>query len=305
MSGSTAGPGAIANDGGRGTGDDRTAEELITFLRSEGAARLGHAGERTLLDHLVGTYEIVRRWNQPPRLQHAALIHSVYGTDVYGQQLLPPSRRDDVVRIAGDEAERLAYLFCVTPRDLLFAGTHLWAADLSTLPPVRVRETSDRPPATEVELDELVLLHMANLAEQARADDGSPGLWLVRLRELAELLVGRESVTIPLFVAELAAFSDTDESLARRAYQAGTAPVDDLPGEGEPSSVGGRRVSGGGRTVHLVGAPFALPGRRVGGAVVGRMRSSTISRARHGMGQASDIRGMARGRTPTRKGNGS
>lgn len=205
---------------------DGTSEELISFLRSEGAAQCSHADDRALLEHLVGTYETVRRWKQSAALQHAALLHSVYGTDVYHQQLLPVSRRRDVARIAGDEAERLAYLFCVTPRDLLFAGTHLWARDLP-LPPPRGELTSDQPPATRAELDGLVLLHMANLAEQARAEDGSPGRWLVRLRELAELLIASETVTLPLFVAELATFSEADESLARRAYRAGIAHADD------------------------------------------------------------------------------
>lgn len=204
---------------------DGTAEELISFLRSEGAARRGHGDDRALLDHLVGTYETVRRWNQPAQLQHAALIHSVYGTDVYHQQLLPGSRRQELANIVGDEAERLAYLFSVTPRDPLFAGTHLWAPDLTTPPPVG-QPTNDEPPASRAELDGLVLLHMANLAEQARAADGSPGRWLVRLRELAELLMASETVTLPLFIAELAAFSDADELLARRAYGAGIARAD-------------------------------------------------------------------------------
>jgi Aspartyl/Asparaginyl beta-hydroxylase len=226
MSGSTAGRGGIASDGGRGAGNDLTAEGLVSFLRSVGAARLGHGRDRTLLDHLIGTYEIVRRWNQPPRLQHAALIHSVYGTEVYDQRLLSLSTRDDVVRIAGDHAERLAYLFCVTRRDLLFAGTHVWAGDLPLQRPGE-RETSDEPRATRAELDGLVLLHMANLAEQAQARDGSPGRWLVRLRELAELLIGSEAVALPLFVAELAAFSETDESLTRSTYRSGIARADD------------------------------------------------------------------------------
>ena len=227
MSGSTAGPGANANDRGRVTGDDRRTERLIGFLRSEGAGRLAHGDDRTLLEHLVGTYEIVCRWNQPPRLRYAALIHSVYGTDVFHQQLLLLSRRHDVIKIAGDQAERLAYLFCVTPRDLLFAGTHVWARDLPPPSGGGERGTNDQPPTTRAELDGLVLLHMANLAEQARADDGSPGRWLVRLRELAELLIGSEAVTLPLFVAELAAFSEADESLTRRAYRTGIARAGD------------------------------------------------------------------------------
>jgi hypothetical protein len=73
-------------------------------------------------------------------------------------------------------------------------------------------------PPTRDELDALVLLHMANLAEQAHAGDGSPGRWLARVRELAELLVDSDAVTPPSFVALLGEFSDAEESLTRRAY---------------------------------------------------------------------------------------
>ncbi len=73
-------------------------------------------------------------------------------------------------------------------------------------------------PPTRDELDALVLLHMANLAEQARAADGSPGRWLARVRDLAELLLDAQAIEPPLFIAQLATLSEADESLARRAY---------------------------------------------------------------------------------------
>ena len=110
--------------------DDATAARLIAFLRSEGAEDLGHAGARPLLAHLVGTYEVVRRWGQPPVMAHAALIHSVYGTDVYAPSLLPLTRRHELISLVGEQAERLAYLFSVTPRDPLFAGTLAWLRDV-------------------------------------------------------------------------------------------------------------------------------------------------------------------------------
>lgn len=179
------------------------------------------------MDHLIGTYEIVRRWNQPVWLQHAALVHSVYGTDAYRPQLVPPSKRSDLTAVGGGRAERLAYLFSVTPRDRLLAGTHVWAPGLTTPAARSDRDPIDHPPATREELDALVLLHMANMAEQVQAQDGSPGVWLVRLRELAELLITSDTVVLPLFIAELAAFSAEDESTARRAYRAGVGEVGD------------------------------------------------------------------------------
>jgi aspartate beta-hydroxylase len=195
-------------------------ERLIAFLADEGAERSRHARRRTLLDHLVGTCEIVRRWNQPRELQYAALIHSVYGTDVYEQPLLPLPRRTELIELAGEGAERLAYLFSVIPRETLFAGTHRWARDL----PVRISGADDAP-ARRDELDALVLLHAANLAEQKTWGDA----WLVRLRRLGELLMDSDSITLPAFVAQLIDFSDADEALLQRAYAGGLTNDEDGP----------------------------------------------------------------------------
>jgi aspartate beta-hydroxylase len=196
------------------TTDDPTAEALVAFLRSEGGEALRHSGGRSLLDHLLGTYSIVRRWGQPPWLQHAALIHSVYGTDSYERRLLASEQREALAAIAGDRAERLANLFCLTPRRPLLAGTHRWARDM----PARSGGAGGGEAPTRDELDALVLLHMANLAEQARAADGSPGRWLVRLRDVAELLLDADTIVPPLFIAQLATSSEADESIARRTY---------------------------------------------------------------------------------------
>jgi Aspartyl/Asparaginyl beta-hydroxylase len=220
--------GATSRTSGPRTAEDPTGQRIVGFLRAQDADRIDHGGPQSLLDHLIGTYEIVRRWNQPERFQHAALIHSVYGTDRYHPQLLPLSSRNDLINVAGDQAERLAYLFCVTPRKLVFAGTHLWTRTVPTSSANTERSAVDQQPATRDELDGLVLVHMANLAQQARASDGAPGQWLVRLRELAELLIGSEVVTLPLFIARLAAFSEADESVTRHAYRAGIAELDDL-----------------------------------------------------------------------------
>jgi hypothetical protein len=93
-------------------------------------------------------------------------------------------RRNDVAAVAGVRAERLAYLFATTPRGPLLAGTHRWARDLPTRSIAGARESVAEPVATSEELDALVLVHMANLAEHTQAADGSPGCWLVRLSEL-------------------------------------------------------------------------------------------------------------------------
>ncbi|HEY3729432.1 MAG TPA: hypothetical protein VGL51_19805, partial [Solirubrobacteraceae bacterium] len=197
---------------------DDSAAATVAFLAEAGARQLGHRGGRSLLDHLLGTYIILRRWDQPDWLCQAGLIHSVYSTDQYRQGLLSPSRRTEVAEVAGAQAERIAYLFCVTPRRPLFAGTHLWARGLPSRAMAGAGDAAGGDPPTRDELDGLVLLHMANLAEQAHGADGRPGRWLLRVRDLAEYLIDSDTVTPPPFVAQLGAFSDADESLAHRAY---------------------------------------------------------------------------------------
>jgi aspartate beta-hydroxylase len=201
---------------------DEVAQSLIAFLRHEGAAAASHAGGQTLLDHLIGTYEIVGRWGQAVGLQHAALAHSIYGTDAYRQQLVPLSRRHEVAAIVGAEAERLSFLFSVTPRGPLLAGTYRWAPGI----PLHDGAEGEAPPTRE-ELDSLVLLHMANLADQAGAPDGSPGIWLVKLGEFAELLADSDAARLPPVFPKLAEMSAADERLARQAYQAGVSRGDD------------------------------------------------------------------------------
>ncbi len=224
--------------------DDSAAEAIIAFLRSAGAAGLNHAGVRELLDHLTGTYVILRRWRAPVWVQYGGLLHSAYGTDAYQHQLLAVSRRDEVALLAGDRAERLAYLFGTTPRGPLLAGTHRWARDMPTRS-IRGSQDSAEPDATPEELDALVLVHMANLAEQTQAADGSPGHWLVRLGELAELIAG-EQVAAPPFTARLGELSETDESLVRGAYR-------DALGEGD-------RVAGRERRLELAAAMGSVVG---------------------------------------------
>src|SRR5215469_3771624 len=93
---------------GHSNPDDRVAGQLIELLAQEGAGDVRHAHGRTLLDHLTETYAILRRWDQPVWLQHAGLIHSVYGTDRFGHQLLPAARRAELVALVGERAERIA-----------------------------------------------------------------------------------------------------------------------------------------------------------------------------------------------------
>ena len=53
-------------------------KEKIDFLKSIGADKAPH-GDRTLLDHLIGTRDKLKEMGAPEYLQDVGLFHSVYG----------------------------------------------------------------------------------------------------------------------------------------------------------------------------------------------------------------------------------
>ncbi len=152
--------------------------------------------------------------------------------------------------MAGERAERLAYLFCVTPRGPLLAG-HRWARGCAGLPRHASRPTRD-------ELDALVLLHMANL--------GRAG---ARRRRLARPLAGAPARPCGA-AASTATRSPSAVFLAapcrrhrgrrgetRRAYAQASRPE---PLTRRLPCAGGRRLPGRGGAVRLAGVGW--PGVR-------------------------------------------
>lgn len=84
--------------------------EIIAFLKSRSAEKLEHV-HGDLVEHLAGTYALVREWGNPPDVCHAALCHTVYGTDGFSATLLDVnSEREDLVRIIGSQADELDIL---------------------------------------------------------------------------------------------------------------------------------------------------------------------------------------------------
>ncbi len=190
-------------------------EAIIALLTARDAGALPHAGGRSLLEHLIGTAEVLGRWGQPDAIRRAALIHSVYGTEVYRHAIAGEGDRAELAAVAGEDAERLAYLFGVTPRRLLFAGTHRW---MKGLPGDPSRE----------ELDAVVIMHMANLAEQSQQSDGTPGRWLARVRDLAAHIFDSETIMLPPFVGHLLGLTAAAEADVRGRY------LEALTVDGEP-----------------------------------------------------------------------
>ena len=84
----------------------------IDFLESLGCFEKGHKGQ-TLLEHLLGTKEILKKWVAPEYLQDAGLFHSVYGTAYFKPQMTVD--RDKVRDLIGVQAEEIVFMFCSLP----------------------------------------------------------------------------------------------------------------------------------------------------------------------------------------------
>lgn len=91
----------------------------VHALRAVGAERTRHGGgSRSLLDHLVGTWSLLRRANEREAVQLAGLFHSIYGTNIFRVATLradDPAHRAAVQTLIGEEAESLVFLFCTCP----------------------------------------------------------------------------------------------------------------------------------------------------------------------------------------------
>jgi hypothetical protein len=88
---------------------------LIAFLQKTGTGNTAHSGS-SLMEHLVGTYDILKEWKCTESVCIAGGLHSIYGTNIFTKQSLSEKDRSMVRRKFGIEAERLAWLFGILNR---------------------------------------------------------------------------------------------------------------------------------------------------------------------------------------------
>jgi len=198
-------------------------DATAAFLFQAGASQLPHARGLTLLDHLLETRAVIRRWALPLFLQDSAALHSIYGTDVYHRQLLSIADRREVRETVGATAERLAYLFCTIPRYAFFKTVD----GCDRLPDtasftLQVEGHTELEDLSSDEISSLLVLHLANTAEQACDDAGAPGLWLSRASRRAAKLPPVSTLIPPIFSACTAIVDPESERQARASYLAGT-----------------------------------------------------------------------------------
>jgi hypothetical protein len=134
-------------------------EKRLQFLRQANTEGMPHS-DRGLLDHLLGTRQLLVEWQARPALCDAGLFHSVYGTEYYEQQALPLTMRNEVQQLIGDEAESLAWLFCMIRRESLLENP---GPDGEYR--VQHRLTDEWLPLTKIQFQDLLTLTIANTLE--------------------------------------------------------------------------------------------------------------------------------------------
>ena len=128
----------------------------LAYLREIGFAGVEHDSHVPFLSHLAGTRRLLREWGCRSALCDAGLFHSVYGTEYFDPAELATAERSDVAALIGEEAERVAWLWCTIVRDEI---------DLETLTaPSRI--TGEPILVTAAELGDLATLWAADAVEQ-------------------------------------------------------------------------------------------------------------------------------------------
>ena len=115
---------------------------------------------RGLLDHLLGTRQLLVEWEARPALCDAGLFHSVYGTEYYELKAIPLTMRHEVRQLIGEEAESLAWLFCMIRRESLYENPGQDGGFR-----VQHRVTDEWLPLTGIQFQDLLTLTIANVLE--------------------------------------------------------------------------------------------------------------------------------------------
>lgn len=143
-------------------------EKVLAFLNDYGATTALHSGGN-FLDHLKGVERILDRWGAPLDIRLAGLMHSIYGTE--GFPAISEVDRPQVEALLGEGPANLVSLFCaMDPQSLV-------ESIVGGRPALRARSRAPLK-ATQDQIDALLLIHLANTAEQ-----------LPRLRHLQDVIV--------------------------------------------------------------------------------------------------------------------
>jgi hypothetical protein len=87
---------------------DKRYEKFINFLLEKNCQNILHS-HSNFLNHLIGTFNILKKWKQPEHLCIAGMFHNIYGNNYFNPDL--NVSRKEIKNLIGDTSEELVYKF--------------------------------------------------------------------------------------------------------------------------------------------------------------------------------------------------
>jgi hypothetical protein len=109
----------------------------VDFLYNKNCHNIKHSNSN-FFNHLIGTFNILKKWKQSEDLCIAGMFHSIYGNKYFNPNL--NVTREEIKNLIGEKAENLVYKFVNCERD-------------------KINESND---------SELIILNLANSLEQKK-----------------------------------------------------------------------------------------------------------------------------------------
>ncbi len=94
-------------------------EDKLDQLMSFGASAIEHL-DGSLMNHLKGTYTLLKQWNSDSVLCVAGAYHAVYGTSGFDKTITCEKNRSIIKEIIGAESEQIVYTYCACDRDFFW-----------------------------------------------------------------------------------------------------------------------------------------------------------------------------------------
>jgi hypothetical protein len=137
-------------------------KRLTEFLVNLGIEKVPHT-EKTYLGHLINVYRLMENEGCTEELCRAGMFHSIYGTQQFQGFKLPLESREELRKLIGVRAEKLAYLNCAMQRETfdeaaLGNGETYRFTDRITREPVEL---------SRADFDDLCRVHLYDWLEQA------------------------------------------------------------------------------------------------------------------------------------------
>ena len=140
---------------------------MTDYIISIGADKIPHTN-KTYLAHAIGVYRDMKSWEEHDEMCRAAMFHSIYGTEGFQTFCLPLERRDEIRRLIGDRAERIAYANCAMDRASFYSQVDT-QQDIYQL---KDRITGRIIELSHMDFEDLIRLHLCDYLEQVERVEG-------------------------------------------------------------------------------------------------------------------------------------